>query len=220
MKSNIQLWRDDHGVAHVEAATEPDLYWGQGFAHATDRGLQILLMRVLGQGRVSELLDSSDDSLEIDLFFRRMNWSGESQPQLDLLAEDARIGLQHCCDGVNAALSKKYPWEFRLLGYRPEPWRPADSITVARMIGYLTRQQSKAEMERLVVEMVQAGVSQEKLEELFPGLLEGLHVGLLKQVRLVNRIVPGSILWGAAAPRLMAPDNLGGAGRETGMGQH
>ena len=42
------------------------------------------------------------------------------------------------------------------------------------MIGYLTLQQSQAEMERLVVEMVQAGVSQEKLEELFPGLLEGL----------------------------------------------
>ena len=135
MKSNVQLWRDEHGVAHVEAATEPDLYWGQGFAHATDRGLQILLMRILGQGRLSELLDSSDDALEIDRFFRRMNWAGETQAPLDLLADDARIALQLYCDGVNAALSKKRPWEFRLLGYRPEPWRPEDSITVARMIG-------------------------------------------------------------------------------------
>ena len=51
MKDGIQIWRDHHGVAHVEAAIEPDLYWGQGFVHATDRGLQILLMRILGQGR-------------------------------------------------------------------------------------------------------------------------------------------------------------------------
>ncbi len=219
MKSGIQMWRDDHGVAHVEAAVEADLYWGQGFAHATDRGLQILLMRVLGQGRVSELLNSSDDSLEIDLFFRRMNWSAESQPPLAVPAEDAKIGLQHYCDGVNAALSKKYPWEFRLLGYRPEPWRPGDSITVARMIGYLTLQQSQAEMERLLVEMVQAGVCQEKLEELFSGLLRDLDVELLRKVELPKRIVPASILWGTAAPRMLASNNWVASGRKTAAGK-
>ncbi|MCK5097243.1 MAG: penicillin acylase family protein, partial [Desulfobacteraceae bacterium] len=46
------------------------------YVHARDRGMQMLLMRILGQGRVSEILDSSDDSLQIDIFFRRMNWSG------------------------------------------------------------------------------------------------------------------------------------------------
>jgi penicillin G amidase len=219
MKKNIQLWRDDHGVAHVEAATEPDVYWGQGLAQATDRGLQLLLMRLLGQGRVSELLDSSDDSLELDLFFRRMDWSAESQPQLDLLDDEAKIALQLYCDGVNAALSKKRPWELRLLGYRPEPWRPADSITVARMIGYLTLQQSQAEMERLLVEMVQAGVSQEQLEDLFPGLLGDLDGELLRKVELRKRIVPGRILWGTAAPRMMASNNWCVAGRKTRSGQ-
>jgi hypothetical protein len=97
MKSGIQIWRDDHGVAHVEAAVEPDLYWGRGFAHATDRGLQMLLMRVLGQGRVSELLNSSDDSLEIDVFFRRMNWSAESQPPLDVPVPRLRGGRFNIC---------------------------------------------------------------------------------------------------------------------------
>ena len=37
------------------------------------------------------------------------------------------------------------------------------------MTGYLTLAQSQAELERFIVEMVQAGVEQEKLEELFPG---------------------------------------------------
>jgi penicillin G amidase len=219
MNSNVHLWRDDHGVAHVEATTEPDLYWGQGFAHATDRGLQILLMRILGQGRVSELLDASDESLEIDLVFRRMNWGGETQPQLDLLAYEARIGLQRYCDGVNAALSKHCPWEFRVLGYRPEPWRLDDSITIARAIGYLALQQSQAEMERMLIEMVQAGVSQEKLEELFPDLLGGLDVELLRKVQLPKRIVPGNILWGTASPRMMASNNWVVSGRKTVSGK-
>ena len=116
MKSNVQLWRDEHGVAHVEAATEPDLYWGQGFAHATDRGLQMLLMRILGQGRLSELLDSSDEALEIDIFFRRMNWAGDTPPQFDVIADPAVLSLQRYCAGVNAAISRKCPWELRLLG--------------------------------------------------------------------------------------------------------
>jgi len=219
MKSNVELWRDEHGVAHVDAATEPDLYWGQGFAHATDRGLQMLLMRILGQGRLSELLDPSDDALEIDRFFRRMNWAGETTPQSDVVADEAKLSLQHYCDGVNAAISRKCPWELRLLGYRPEPWRPEDSLTVARMIGYLTLQQSQAEMERLLVEMVQAGVSQEKLEVLFPNLLDGLDMDLVKQVRLSQRLVPGSILWGTAAPRMMASNNWIVSGRKTDSGK-
>ncbi|MHB8953090.1 MAG: penicillin acylase family protein [Pirellulaceae bacterium] len=211
--------RDQHGIAHVEADSEADLYWGQGFAHATDRGLQILLMRILGQGRVSEVLDSSGESLEVDLFFRRMNWSGRTKDQLDVLSEQARHALECYCRGVNAALARKYPWEFRLLGYRPEPWRPEDTLTIVRMIGYLTLQQSQAEMERLIVEMVQAGVSAERLEELFPGRLGGLDLGLVKQVRLSQRIVPGSVLWGTAAPRMMASNNWAVSGRKTTSGK-
>ncbi len=71
------IWRDQHGVPHIEARDEPDLYWGQGYVHARDRGLQMLLMRILVQGRASELLDSSDATLQIDQFFRRMNWCGD-----------------------------------------------------------------------------------------------------------------------------------------------
>jgi hypothetical protein len=50
MKKDIQLWRDEHGIAHVEAATEPDVYWGQGLAHATDRGLYREVFRQNGLG--------------------------------------------------------------------------------------------------------------------------------------------------------------------------
>ena len=60
MKENIQIWRDENGIPHVEAPSEPDLFFGMGFVHATDRGLQMLLTRIAGQGRISGVLDSSD----------------------------------------------------------------------------------------------------------------------------------------------------------------
>ena len=32
MLKNIDIWRDENGVPHVEADNLADLYWGQGYA--------------------------------------------------------------------------------------------------------------------------------------------------------------------------------------------
>jgi len=219
MSRNVTFWRDRHGVPHVEAQSESDLYWGHGVVHATDRAMQMLLMRILGQGRMSEFLDSGDAALRVDLFFRRMNWSADAAAQLDLLTPQAAGHLASYCEGVNSVLARKVPWEFRLLRYRPEPWRPEDTIMFSRLVGYLALQQSQAEMERLLVEMVQAGVAREKLEELFPGLLDGLDEELLKKVQLGQRVVPQDTPWGAALPAWTASNNWVISGKKTASGK-
>ena len=220
MKENVQIWRDKNGIPHVQAENENDLYWGQGYVHAMDRGLQLLFMRILGQGRVSELLNASDDSLQIDIFFRRMNWSGHVQEQLAALGQRERNVLDAYSAGINAALARSTPWELKtLLGYRPEPWQPEDAILLSRMVGYLTLAQSQAEMERLFVELVQAGVDEAHLEALFPGILGGLDWVLLRQVSLSERIVPAHLLWDKGLPRMMASNNwvISGSKSASGM---
>jgi len=213
-----QIQRDSNGVPHVEACDEAGLYFGQGAAHASDRGMQILLMRLLGQGRVSECLDASDASLRMDQFFRRANWSTHTQSQLsEITSREAEL-LQAYCDGVNSVFSKRVPWEFKLCGYRPEPWQPGDTVMLLRMIGHLTLAASGAEIERLFIELVQAGTAEEKLQELFPGILGGLDVELIKRVRLGSRIVP-SDFWGTAMPRMMASNNWVVSGKKTASGK-
>ena len=219
MEKNVNIWRDKNGIPHVEATNESDMYWGQGYVHATDRAMQMLLMRILGQGRVSELLDSSEDSLKIDTFFRKMNWTEKTSEQIDALTQQEKQYLDSYTDGVNAALSKKIPWEFKLLGYKPDKWTSKNCIMISRMIGYLSLAQSQAEMERLFVEMVQAGVSEEKLGELFPDILGGLDIDLLKKVTLPERIVPANLLWGIGAPRMMASNNWAISGEKTASGK-
>ncbi len=62
------------------------------------------------------------------------------------------------------------------------------------MIGYLTLAQSQGEMERLLIEMIQAGLDESKLHELFPGILGGLEMDLIKEIKLQERIVsPASL---------------------------
>ncbi len=219
MQANFSVWRCQNGIPHVEAADVVGMYQGQGYVHARDRGMQLLLMRILGQGRASEFLDASEEMLAVDTFFRRMNWGGNPQKVLDALGPEERRQLEAYCEGVNMGLKEKLPWEYKLLGYRPDPWSPDDVVLLFRMVGYLTLAQSQTEVERLLVEMVQAGLPLERLEELFPGNLEGLDVDLLKRVRLGERIVPPDALWAIAAPRMMASNNWVVSGRKTASGK-
>ena len=211
-----RIWIDDLGVRHVAAEDRETLYRGMGFCHGADRGLQMSVLRLLGQGRASECLSSTDDMLAVDLFFRRMNLGGGSDPEPS--AEIRRICDAYCA-GVNEALLGKPPWELKLLGYRPEPWTYRDILLLSRMAGYVALAQSQAEMERLLVEMVHAGVARDRLEELFPGLLAGLDEDLLRRVTLSERIVPPALLWNAGCARLMASNNWVIAGRKTVSGK-
>src|SRR5690606_37444290 len=92
-----------------------------------------------------------------------------------------------------------------------------DCILISRMAGYLTLSQSQGEIERLLVELVQAGAGRAHLGEVFPGGLDGPAVGLLRGVERGGRIVPFA-LWGSAAPRMMASNNWVVAGSRTASG--
>jgi penicillin amidase len=127
--------------------------------------------------------------------------------------------LQAYCAGINEAFSKRAPWEFRVLGYRPEPWTLEDILLLSRIVGYLTLAQSQGEAERLFVEMAQAGVSLERLHELFPGILGGLDMDLIRKVKLGHRMVPAGILWEKGAPRFMASNNWVLSGERTQSGK-
>jgi penicillin amidase len=216
---SLLIWRDEHGVPHIEAIAEAELHWGLGYCHALDRGMQMLLMRILGEGRGSELLEASDEMLAIDKFFRRMNWAGGMAQEVEKLTPQAKGFCAAYCEGVNTHFAQRTPWEVRLLGYTPESWKIDNIILLARMIGYLTLAQSQAEIERLLIEMVQAGVSREKLDELFPGILGGLDIELIKKVRLAERLVPETIKWNNLVPRMMASNNWVISGKNTASGK-
>ncbi|MCB1175051.1 MAG: penicillin acylase family protein [Leptospiraceae bacterium] len=214
----VNISRDKNGIPHIKAESIPDACYGQGYVHAKDRGLQLVLMRILGQGRASELLDSSDEMLGVDTFFRKMNWSGSmTRPAADLSAF-GRECLEAYAAGVNDGLNGRYPWEFRLLGVQYEPWTIQESILISRMVGYLTLAQSQGEVERFIVEMIQAGVAPELLNELFEHNLEGLDIELVKSVKLQHQTIPKHLLWELGAPRFMASNNWVLAGSKTASG--
>ncbi|MCB1191582.1 MAG: penicillin acylase family protein [Leptospiraceae bacterium] len=218
MKESIKIYRDKSGIPHIEAQNLPDLYWGMGHIHGTDRGMQILMMRILGQGRLSEQLDSSESSLEIDKFFRKMNWHNNIEEHIHKLTDFEKMIMDSYCEGVNEVFENKIPWELKLLGYKHESWQIRDVFIITRMVAYLTLTQSQEEIERLFVEMVQNNIPEDKLKELFPGILNELDIELLKKVHLPETIVPAN-LWNLALPRMSASNNWVISGAKTKSGK-
>lgn len=218
----IEISKNNDGVSIVFAENEVDLYKGLGFCHATDRPLQLLLMRILGKGLASELLDSSDELLEIDTFFRKMNFSSSLKTEVEKLTEESKINCKAYCDGINEVLNKTYPWEFKLVGYKPEPWTIEDSILISRITGYITLAQSQYEMERLFIQFVQKNIGIARLKELFPNISDEItpeNLDLIKKIKVSETIVPESIKWNNVIPKMTASNNWVISGKKTKSGK-
>lgn len=216
----VLLDRDAHGVAHVTATSLEDAHIGLGFCHARDRGLQMLLVRILGRGQACEQLQDNEQMLELDRYFRRWNLGADAQREEAELSARARGLVNAYCRGVNLYFSKSgLPWELRLLGCNFESWTVADIGLTAKVAGLVALAQSQGDIERFILECVKQGIDRQKLEDLFPGKLFGLDEELIRRVQISERLVPEALQWASALPRMIASNNWVVAGANTQSGK-
>lgn len=131
----IHIARDDRGVPTIRATSSHDAYLALGFLHAQDRLFQMDAMRRLGAGRLAEVIGI--DVLPTDRLMRTLGLYRSAEAQLAAASPALREALDAYTAGVNAFLSTHdgaWPPEFYLLGYRPEPWQPADSLVWGRLM--------------------------------------------------------------------------------------
>src|SRR5688572_19490657 len=74
LSAPVRVVRDTWGVPHIQAATEDDLFFAQGFVQAQDRLFQMDLWRRSTQGRLSEVLGSN--FISRDAMTRRIQYRG------------------------------------------------------------------------------------------------------------------------------------------------
>lgn len=130
-----EIGRDSLGVVTIRAGSEADAAFALGYAHAQDRLFQMDLTRRLGAGRLSEVVGSK--ALGTDKFMRRLGLYRVAEANYKNLPPDAQALFQAYAAGVNAYIARRGSLlapEFMLLRYRPEPWRPADSIVWGRLM--------------------------------------------------------------------------------------
>ncbi|GGE24793.1 penicillin acylase [Primorskyibacter flagellatus] len=135
----VEIVRDNADVPHIFGASDEDVLYGLGYAHAQDRLWQMLVMRWTVQGRLSEVFGPR--TLKIDKLLRRFDLYGIAREAVNYQDEETLAKLRAYAAGVNArleeintsALGRGAP-ELFLFSAPVAPWTPADSIAMGKLM--------------------------------------------------------------------------------------
>ncbi|HET7658566.1 MAG TPA: penicillin acylase family protein, partial [Bacillales bacterium] len=139
LSEKVEIYRDAEGVPHIEAKNEHDLFLAQGFVTAQARLFQMDLSRRQASGTLSEIV--GDATVSQDKFFRTLGLRRWAKKSFTSYSNHGQDVLQWYADGVNAFINSaekngKLPVGFRLLGYKPKPWTPVDSLTIGKYMAF------------------------------------------------------------------------------------
>ena len=125
----VRIVRDEKGMPYVMAETFEDAIRGQGFVTAQDRLFQMQMMRMLSQGRLSELI--GEPGVGMDTMVHLLDIPALARRQTNLLTAEERNFYQSYAEGINAYVAAR-PGELPLplRGNPPAPWTLEELIGV------------------------------------------------------------------------------------------
>jgi penicillin amidase len=135
LSAPVTVRRDAHGVPHIEAAAQEDMFAAQGYITAHDRLWQMDLYRRNANGELAEVLGSS--LVKHDQVQRILGYAVTARRIFDHLPADDRARLEAYARGVNLYITQNQdslPPEFRALMYKPRPWSGPDSVSIGMMM--------------------------------------------------------------------------------------
>ncbi len=131
----VKIIRDKWGMPHIYAQDLDDLYMTLGYVMAQDRLWHMDLLRRVTEGRLSEIFGK--DFVETDLLLRALRIPWKSKILYRQLPDSLKQYLNDFCSGVNQYIKfhkDRLPVEFRILGYKPELWKPINTLN---LIGFM-----------------------------------------------------------------------------------
>ena len=97
--SDVAVVRDAHGIPHIEAENRLDVLRSLGWVHASERMWQMEVLRMAGQGRLSEMFGGK--TVSSDLFLKTLNIADAAQQiHVCIATGNRRIsdGIQRRCE--------------------------------------------------------------------------------------------------------------------------
>ncbi|MEE3069711.1 MAG: penicillin acylase family protein, partial [Pseudomonadota bacterium] len=166
----VEIVRDTAAVPHIFGATDEDVFFGLGYAHAQDRLWQMVLMRRTAQGRLSEIF--GERTLNVDRMMRQFDLYNLSIRATQVQTPEAMAVLKAYSAGVNArlneinekALGRGAP-ELFLFNADIAPWTPADSLAVLKMMAVQLSGHMQSEILRAQTALM---ISPERLADILP----------------------------------------------------
>ncbi|MEY5044716.1 MAG: hypothetical protein RJA19_1943 [Bacteroidota bacterium] len=135
----VEIVRNNNNVPHIFGATDRDVYFALGFAHAQDRLWQMTMLRRTVQGRLSEVFGQR--TVKIDELMRRYDLYGLAQQSVAVQDAPTMEALEAYASGVNSWIAQvnkdargRGAPEMFLFSSEIAAWQPADSIAVLKLM--------------------------------------------------------------------------------------
>jgi penicillin amidase len=146
LSAPVTIHRDGFGIPTIHATTRQDVAQATGFLHAQDRYFQMDILRRSAAGELAELFGAA--ALPTDHKVRIHRFRTLSRRALANLPSNHRQLLEAYTKGVNRGITTlgAPPVEYLILGDKPAPWRPEDTLLVLYAM-YLDLQDKQAERE-------------------------------------------------------------------------
>jgi len=134
----VTIVRDDYGVPHVFADTDRGLFYGNGYAVAQDRLMQMEKYRRAARGTLAEAMGKS--FIDQDKDVRRNGYTElELELQYQSLSPRNQAVITAYAEGVNAWAQKakaegKLPGLMTALGLEFGPWKVTDTVAISAMM--------------------------------------------------------------------------------------
>lgn len=170
----VEIVRDNANVPHIfgsYGASDEDVFFGLGYAHAQDRLWQMAVLRRTVQGRLSEVFGTR--GIETDVLLRRLDLYRLAQQSVPAQSQETLRVLTAYSAGVNAriqeineeALGRGAP-EMFLFNMPMAPWQPADSIALMKLMALKASNHLQEEVLRARVSL--ALEDPERLKDILP----------------------------------------------------
>lgn len=155
----VEIVRTTDNVPHIFGATDADVYFALGLAHAQDRLWQMVMLRRTVQGRLSEVF--GERTLKTDELMRRLDLYGLAGRSVTVQDAATVVALEAYARGVNqwiglinsGARGRGAP-EFFLFNSEIAHWQPADSLALLKMMAVQLSGQIEQEVLRARVSML------------------------------------------------------------------
>ncbi|NEX45024.1 penicillin acylase family protein [Pseudotabrizicola algicola] len=190
----VEILRNSDNVPHIFGATDPDVFFALGFAHAQDRLWQMTMLRRTAQGRLSEVFGNR--TLKIDELLRRYDLYTLSLQSVEAQDAPTRAALEAYAAGVNAwigqinegARGRGAP-EFFFFSNEIAAWAPADSIAILKLMALQLSGHLEAEVRRARFSML---LPAERLRDILPDDPGQAVTALPDYAQLVPGVTPSS----------------------------
>ncbi|MCF7202856.1 penicillin acylase family protein [Pseudomonas oligotrophica] len=137
LAQSVSVRRNALGMPLIEGSSLHDALFAMGYVHASDRLGQMVSLRLMAQGRLAEM--AGPGVLDIDRFMRAVNLRQSAELFYRQASPRMKKIFEVYARGVNAYLYRyrdRLPMELAASGYRPDYWKPEDSVLVFCLLNF------------------------------------------------------------------------------------